>query len=165
MKQRLGIAQTLLHNPDLIVLDEPTTGLDPQGIIDIRNLILRLKNEQHKTVILSSHNLAEIEIICNRMVIINKGVSVVEGDVKALMNNEDLVVRIEVSDKDKSKALIMSQYPNIHITDINETSIELPLEKSKISELNKDLVNAGIGIFSIEAKRKLEDYFIKMVNA
>jgi ABC-type multidrug transport system ATPase subunit len=165
MKQRLGIAQTLMHNPDLIVLDEPTTGLDPQGIIDIRNLILRLKNEQHKTVILSSHNLAEIEIICNRMVIINKGVSVVEGDVKALMNNEDLVVRLEVSDKDKSKALIMSQYPNIHITDINETSIELPLEKSKISELNKDLVNAGIGIFSIEAKRKLEDYFIKMVNA
>ena len=154
-----------MHNPDLIVLDEPTTGLDPQGIIDIRNLILRLKNEQHKTVILSSHNLAEIEIICNRMVIINKGVSVVEGDVKALMNNEDLVVRLEVSDKDKSKALILSQYPNIQITDINETSIELPMEKSKISELNKDLVNAGIGIYSIEAKRKLEDYFIKMVNA
>jgi ABC-2 type transport system ATP-binding protein len=165
MKQRLGIAQTLLHNPDLIVLDEPTTGLDPQGIIDIRNLILRLKNEQHKTVILSSHNLAEIEIICNRMVIINKGVSVVEGDVKALMNNEDLVVRLELSDTNKSKALIMSQYPNIQITDINETSIELPMEKSKISELNKDLVHAGIGIFSIEAKRKLEDYFIKMVNA
>lgn len=165
MKQRLGIAQTLLHNPDLIVLDEPTTGLDPQGIIDIRNLILRLKNEQHKTVILSSHNLAEIEIICNRMVIINKGVSVVEGDVKALMNNEDLVVRLELSDKDKSKALILSQYPNIQITDINDTSIELPMEKSKISELNKALVQAGIGIFSIEAKRKLEDYFIKMVNA
>jgi ABC-2 type transport system ATP-binding protein len=90
---------------------------------------------------------------------------VVEGDVKALMNSEDLVVRLEVSDKDKSKALIMNQYPNIHITDINETSIELPMEKSKISELNKDLVQAGIGIFSIEAKRKLEDYFIKMVNA
>jgi ABC-type multidrug transport system ATPase subunit len=165
MKQRLGIAQTLLHNPDLIVLDEPTTGLDPQGIIDIRNLILRLKNEQHKTVILSSHNLAEIEIICNRMVIINKGVSVVEGEVNALMNHEDLVVRLEVSDKEKAKALILAQYPNMTITDINETNIELPIEKSMISELNKDLVNAGIGIFSIEAKRKLEDYFIKMVNA
>jgi hypothetical protein len=59
----------------------------------------------------------------------------------------------------------LSQYPNIQITDINDTSIELPMEKSKISELNKDLVQAGIGIFSIEAKRKLEDYFIKMVNA
>jgi ABC-2 type transport system ATP-binding protein len=99
------------------------------------------------------------------MVIINKGVSVVEGDVKALMNSEDLVVRLELSDKNKSKALILSQYPNIQIKDINETSIELPMEKSKIGELNKDLVQAGIGIFSIEAKRKLEDYFIKMINA
>jgi ABC-type multidrug transport system ATPase subunit len=165
MKQRLGIAQTLLHNPDLIVLDEPTTGLDPQGIIDIRNLILRLKNEQHKTVILSSHNLAEIEIICNRMVIINKGISVVEGEVKALMNNEDLVVRLELSDKNKAKALILAQYPNMLITDINETNIELPIEKSMISELNKNLVQAGIGVFFFFFKRKLEDYFIKMVNA
>ena len=60
---------------------------------------------------------------------------------------------------------ITDKYPNIQITDINDTSIELPMEKSNISELNKDLVQAGIGIFSIEAKRKLEDYFIKMVNA
>ena len=165
MKQRLGIAQTLLHNPDLIVLDEPTTGLDPQGIIDIRNLILRLKNEQYKTVILSSHNLAEIEIICNRMVIINKGISVVEGEVNALMNHEDLVVRLEVSDKEKAKTVIRLSYPQNNITDINEFMLEISIEKSMISELNKDLVNAGIGIYSIEAKRKLEDYFIKMVNA
>ena len=60
MKQRLGIAQTLLHKPDLIILDEPTTGLDPQGIVEIRNLILRLKNEQNKTILLSSHQLSEI---------------------------------------------------------------------------------------------------------
>ena len=73
MKQRLGIAQTLIHNPELIILDEPTTGLDPQGIIDIRNLILQLKNEQNKTILLSSHILSEIELIANRMVIINKG--------------------------------------------------------------------------------------------
>ena len=165
MKQRLGIAQTLLHNPDLIVLDEPTTGLDPQGIIDIRNLILRLKNEQGKTVILSSHNLAEIEIICNRMVIINKGISVVEGQVSELMNQEDLVVRLELSNIATAKALILAQYPEIKITDINESSIEIPLEKSKISALNNDLVHAGVGVFSIESKRKLEDYFIKMVSA
>jgi ABC-2 type transport system ATP-binding protein len=81
------------------------------------------------------------------------------------MNNEDLVVRLELSDKNKAKALILAQYPNMLITDINETNIELPIEKSMISELNKNLVQAGIGVFSIEAKRKLEDYFIKMVNA
>src|ERR1051326_2344924 len=68
MKQRLGIAQTLIHDPDLIILDEPTTGLDPQGIIDLRNLILRLKNEHHKTVVLSSHTLSEIEFIPTRLV-------------------------------------------------------------------------------------------------
>ena len=84
MKQRLGIAQALLHQPELIILDEPTTGLDPQGIIDIRNLILRLRNEQGKTVLLSSHLLSEIELIANRMVIINKGKTVVEGEVATL---------------------------------------------------------------------------------
>jgi ABC-2 type transport system ATP-binding protein len=82
MKQRLGIAQTLMHDPDIIILDEPTTGLDPQGIIEVRNLILRLRDEQNKTVLLSSHQLSEIEIIANRMVIINKGETIVEGSVQ-----------------------------------------------------------------------------------
>ena len=96
MKQRLGIAQTLLHQPDLIILDEPTTGLDPQGIVEIRNLILRLKNEQNKTILLSSHQLSEIELIANRMVIINKGKSIVEGEVQDLLNAQELVVHLEV---------------------------------------------------------------------
>jgi ABC-type multidrug transport system ATPase subunit len=77
MKQRLGIAQTILHDPDLIILDEPNTGLDPQGSIDIRNLILQLKNERNKTILLSSHILSEIELIANRMVIIAKGKTIV----------------------------------------------------------------------------------------
>ena len=79
MKQRLGIAQALMHNPELIILDEPTTGLDPQGIVNIRELIIKLSKEQGKTVILSSHQLSEIEMIANRMVIINKGKSIIEG--------------------------------------------------------------------------------------
>jgi ABC-type multidrug transport system ATPase subunit len=164
MKQRLGIAQTLLHNPDLIILDEPTTGLDPQGIIDIRNLILRLRNEQNKTVLLSSHNLAEIELICNRMVIINKGLSIVEGSVSDLMNGENLILRLEASPLPEAKNILLSWKSDLLWDNVGDSSIQFPIEKSEIPSLTKLLVDNNIEIFSLEAKRTLEDYFIKIVN-
>ena len=164
MKQRLGIAQTLLHNPDLIILDEPTTGLDPQGIIDIRNLILRLRNEQNKTVLLSSHNLAEIELICNRMVIINKGRSIVEGSVSDLMNGENLILRLESSPLPTAKNILLAWKPSLLWDNVCDSSIQFPIEKSEIPALTKLLVDNNIEIFSLEAKRTLEDYFIKIVN-
>ncbi|MFY7900402.1 MAG: ABC transporter ATP-binding protein, partial [Chitinophagaceae bacterium] len=79
MKQRLGIAIALVHNPQLIILDEPTNGLDPQGIADIRNLILRLSREMGKTVVVSSHLLSEIEQVATRLLIIDKGQKLIEG--------------------------------------------------------------------------------------
>jgi ABC-type multidrug transport system ATPase subunit len=164
MKQRLGIAQTLLHNPDLIILDEPTTGLDPQGIIDIRNLILRLKNEQNKTVLLSSHNLAEIELICNRMVIINKGRSMVEGKVSELMNGENLILRLEASPIPAVKNVLLAWKPTLLWENVGDSSVQFPIEKSEIPLLTKVLVENNIEIFSLEAKRTLEDYFIKIIN-
>jgi ABC-type multidrug transport system ATPase subunit len=164
MKQRLGIAQTLLHNPDLIILDEPTTGLDPQGIIDIRNLILRLRNEQNKTVLLSSHNLAEIELICNRMVIINKGRSIVEGSVSDLMNGENLILRLEASPLSDAKNLLLAWKPSLQWENVGDTAVQFPIEKSEIPKLTKLIVDNNIEIFSLEAKRTLEDYFIKIVN-
>jgi ABC-type multidrug transport system ATPase subunit len=164
MKQRLGIAQTLLHNPDLIILDEPTTGLDPQGIIDIRNLILRLRNEQHKTVLLSSHNLAEIELICNRMVIINKGRSIVEGKVSELMNGENLILRLEASPMPAAKNVLLAWKHSLLWDNLGDNSVQFPIEKSEIPALTKRLVENNIEIFSLEAKRTLEDYFIKIIN-
>jgi len=164
MKQRLGIAQTLLHNPDLIILDEPTTGLDPQGIIDIRNLILRLKNEQNKTVLLSSHNLAEIELICNRMVIINKGRSMVEGKVSELMNGENLILRLEASPLSQAKNILLSWKPDLLWENVGDSALQFPIEKFEIPLLTKVLVENNIEIFSLEAKRTLEDYFIKIIN-
>ena len=125
MKQRLGIAQTLLHNPDLIILDEPTTGLDPQGIIDIRNLILNLKNEFQKTIVLSSHILSEIELIANRMVIINQGRSIVEGNVQELLNNEETVVRVEIDSSDKAIELIKNHLQILTIDRISSTVFEV----------------------------------------
>jgi ABC-type multidrug transport system ATPase subunit len=164
MKQRLGIAQTLLHQPDLIILDEPTTGLDPQGIVEIRNLILRLKNEQNKTIVLSSHQLSEIELIANRMVIINKGRSIVEGDVKELMNTQDLVVSVEVDDVEKSKGLIAHHFPNAQILSCEGAFLEITLEKQQVPLLNKMLIEASISVGALEPKRKLEDFFMKIVN-
>jgi ABC-type multidrug transport system ATPase subunit len=86
MKQRLGIAVALVHDPEFIILDEPTNGLDPQGIADIRNLILMLSKERKKTVLVSSHLLSEIEQIADSMLIINKGRKIVEGKVNELLN-------------------------------------------------------------------------------
>jgi ABC-2 type transport system ATP-binding protein len=162
MRQRLGIAQTLLHQPDLIVLDEPTTGLDPQGIIDMRNLILRLKNEQNKTIILSSHNLTEVELICNRMVIIHRGKSIVEGNVADLLNEEEQVIRIQTAPEAIQKLMgqLNAQYSPVRI---NDQVVEISLLKEMIPRLNAQLVEAGIPIFAIEAKRKLEDYFINLL--
>lgn len=88
MKQRLGIAQALLHDPELIILDEPTTGLDPQGMKEIRDLIIHLSKSEGKTVFLSSHILSEVELVANRMIIINKGKTVVEGKVNELLNTK-----------------------------------------------------------------------------
>ena len=165
MKQRLGIAQTLLHKPELIILDEPTTGLDPQGIIEIRNLILRLKNEQNKTILLSSHQLSEIELIANRMVIITKGKSLVEGDVQELLNAQELTVRLELSDVNKAIPLIQQHFVNSDITRINETEISLSLERQEVPQLNKMLGDNQILVYTLEPKRKLEDFFIKIVQS
>ncbi len=164
MKQRLGIAQTLLHNPDLIILDEPTTGLDPQGIIDIRNLILQLKSEGKKTVLLSSHQLSEIEIIANRMVIINNGKSIIEGEVSQLLNTEELIVNIEVNNLQTAENIIRNGFKNIQIVSGDVNHLQLSINKTQVPALNKALVENGVEVYSIESKRKLEDYFIKIIN-
>jgi len=165
MKQRLGIAQTLLHKPDLIILDEPTTGLDPQGIIEVRNLILRLKTEQQKTVVLSSHQLSEIEIIANRMVIINKGRSVIEGSVEELVNQQELLLQIDVLNVEKALLDLKTEYPTLELKHLHGTIIELPIEKEMVPVINAFLVNKGHQVNGLEPKRKLEDFFMKIVQA
>jgi ABC-type multidrug transport system ATPase subunit len=166
MRQRLGIAQTLLHQPELIILDEPTTGLDPQGIIEVRDLILRLKNEQNKTVILSSHQLAEIELVANRMVIINKGQTIIEGAVAELMNAQETLLHIELTQNSQgAAALIHEILPAVKIQVSSPKTLELNVEKKYISLLNSKLVQAGFEVVALEPKRKLEDFFIQMTQA
>ena len=166
MRQRLGIAQTLLHQPELIILDEPTTGLDPQGIIEVRDLILRLKNEQNKTVILSSHQLAEIELVANRMVIINKGQTIIEGSVTELMNAQETLLHIELAQNSQgAAALIQEILPQVKVQVSSPKTLEMNIEKKHISNLNNKLVQAGFEVVALEPKRKLEDFFIQMTQA
>ncbi|MBK6988230.1 MAG: ABC transporter ATP-binding protein [Bacteroidetes bacterium] len=163
MRQRLGIAQTLIHDPKLIILDEPTTGLDPQGIIDIRNLILQLKNERNKTILLSSHILSEIELIANRMVIISKGKTLVQGNVKELLDEEVLLVSFTVDNIEQAKSLITNKFPQA-FQSASENQILLHISKDEIPKYNKMFIDENIQVFGIESKRKLEDYFLKLIN-
>jgi ABC-type multidrug transport system ATPase subunit len=164
MKQRLGIAQALMHNPELIILDEPTTGLDPQGIVDIRNLILKLSKEQGKTVILSSHQLAEIEMIANRMVIINKGETLIEGSVHALLNSSNMVVKFQLDDINRGEKLLATDFADVIVSKASTNELEFEIEKIRIADVAECFVKNNLRIYSIEQKRKLEDYFINMIE-
>ncbi|MBP9099023.1 MAG: ABC transporter ATP-binding protein [Ferruginibacter sp.] len=163
MKQRLGIAIALVHDPKLIILDEPTNGLDPQGIADMRNLILSLSREMGKTVIVSSHLLSEIELIANRMIIINKGRKIVEGEVSALLDPSNTIVQLETTDDTAtfnklkntewaSRAVLTSKY------------IQLTINKMEIPRMVETLSEIKAGIIAIKPRHSLEDYFLSLTN-
>lgn len=162
MKQRLGIAQTLLHDPELIVLDEPTTGLDPHGMKEIRDLINRLSKEENKTIFLSSHILSEIELVANRMIIINKGSKIVEGEVNKLLNSNKLKVTVEVENLEIAKKVLDNTKWYNQIYSISENKFSINLENKDIPELNKYLVENGVMVNALIPVRSLEDYFLNI---
>lgn len=163
MKQRLGIAQALLHNPDLIVLDEPTTGLDPHGMKDMRDLILALAADHKKTVFLSSHILPEVELTANRMIIINRGKAIVEGTVQDLLNAGKLRVTIGVSNAVTAAAVLeTAQLP--HDIQIADNALIMMLERSEIAPVVQHLVQHGIAVDSVVPVRSLEEYFLTITK-
>lgn len=164
MKQRLGIAQTLLHDPELIVLDEPTTGLDPQGMKEIRDLIIRLSKYEKKTIFLSSHILSEIELVANRMIIINKGNKIVEGEVNELLNSKTLKVTVEILNMEEAKNVLSNTKWYNDIEFINENKFTINLEQKEIPELNKYLVENGVMVNALIPVRSLEDYFLNITS-
>ena len=164
MKQRLGIAQALLHDPELIILDEPTNGLDPVGVKEIRELILRLKADLGKTIFLSSHVLSEVELIANRMVIINKGTAVIEGSVNDLLNSGMLTVAFSVNDVHKAGTIIHASPFIQSFLGISEHHIHMKLSKERIPDCTALLVNNDIQIDGITSTRSLEEYFISITK-
>ena len=164
MKQRLGLAQALLHDPELIILDEPTTGLDPQGIKDIRDLLNHLSKDKQKTIFLSSHILNEVEVIASRMIIINNGQTQIEGRVTELLNKDKLKVRFEVDQTEKAVNIIDNSRWKNNFVEIEKNKIVMEMEKEDISGLNKYLVDNNIDVSSVVPTRSLEDYFLRITE-
>lgn len=165
MKQRLGLAVALVHNPQLIMLDEPTNGLDPQGIADMRNLILMLSRERKKTILVSSHLLSEVEQIANRMLIIDKGKKLVEGSVHELFHPDDTIVLLETNDKVLTEAVIRQSKYASSLANIDASGIELKMSKDAVPAFNRFLVEQKIEVKGITARHTLEDYFLKITSA
>jgi ABC-2 type transport system ATP-binding protein len=162
MKQRLGIAQSLLHDPELLVLDEPASGLDPAGNRDVRELIRYLNEEKGKTIILSSHDLSEIELIASRVLIIDRGSKVIEGDVAAMLTAQSYQISFKTLNAEKAARLMNSSRFDCGPYKVKEDTLLMKCTRKEIPEINKYLVNNGIDIESIRMEQNLEEFFLNM---
>ncbi len=166
MKQRLAIAMAMVNDPQLILLDEPTNGLDPQGIADIRNLILQLSRVQGKTVLVSSHLLSEIEQVATRLIIIDKGCKLVEGDSEDLFDTSKTVVAIQtLNNIEATKQLMQTNWASHVLIDrSSDKEICMQLDEKLLPTLHINLVEMGIGVLSVKPMHSLEDYFLRITS-
>ena len=163
MKQRLGIGIALLHDPQLIILDEPTNGLDPQGIADIRQLIKSLSKDQGKTILVSSHLLSEIEQIATHILIIHQGKKMAEGPTSSLLDPNKTIVQIKTLDDADAKQKLMASAYSTNLLERTE-GLYLTIPKLEIPALNAFIVASNINLVSLEAKNSLEDYFLQLTS-
>ena len=162
MKQRLGIAQALLCDPELIVLDEPTNGLDPQGMKEVRELIARLSKDHGMTVFLSSL-LNEVEQVATRMAIINKGKLVVQGSVDELLRASANRILFNVEPRKKAFGVI-KKIKSVRSASENSSGIIATVETKDIPAVVSKLVAAKCKVFSVEQQRSLEKYFLSVTE-
>lgn len=158
MRQRLGVAQAILHKPNLLILDEPTNGLDPEGIKELRSLLIKLATEENMGILISSHNLAELESFCNKVCIIKNGVIVENSSldsVKKAASSGNYIIEVDNSNKAKT---LLGDIANI----IDDTHISVSSDRENIFEIVKKLVLQEIKIYSLQEKIvTLEDAFLK----
>ena len=164
MKQRLGIAIALVHDPKLIILDEPTNGLDPQGIADIRNLILHLSREMKKTIVVSSHLLSEIEQVATKVLIIDKGKKIIEGESAELFDPAQTIVELATVDNVFSLKQLQKSSWQQNLQPKREHALLLKLDRKLIPQLHRDLVNMNIEVLSLQPRHSLEDYFLQVTS-
>jgi ABC-2 type transport system ATP-binding protein len=161
MKQRLGVAAALLKDPELVILDEPTNGLDPAGMRDMRRLIREL-GSGGRTVLLSSHLLGEVQQICDRVGIINSGRMVAEHNVEDLRGEQELVVR--AAPRDRAQSILTGVLGAGTVHQYDET-LRVKVTPDKAAEVNRILVEAGIAVSELHStERALEDVFFELTS-
>jgi len=164
MRQRLGLAQCLLHDPKILILDEPTNGLDPAGIREIRDHLRMLAREKDMAVIVSSHLLSEMEMMCDRIGIIQNGKLIDVQKINDFVNGKENVYEIEVNDQTIGLNLLKNLYPSSQIKQ-TENGIAIPLIRDNVPTIVKQLVNNDIEIYGIkEITKTLEDRFLEVTS-
>src|SRR5579864_3711916 len=162
MKQRLGIAAALIKEPELLILDEPTNGLDPQGMADVRRLITELGKGQ-RTVLVSSHLLGEVEQMCTRIGVIQKGKFVAEGTIDELRGAASLTIRAEPVET--AMTVLSAEAGADHVTLLPDGTFSLKVDLKRTAELNRKLVQAGVDVSDLHAsERSLEEVFIELTG-
>jgi len=165
MKQRLSIALALLPAPELLILDEPTNGLDPNGIIEMRELLKRLNREHGTTILVSSHLLAEIDKLVTHLGIIHQGELIFQGTLEALKRKQQQTLHIVLETGDPGAAMRMLLDDQMEAI-FSDGHIRLPaMTKTEIAAMNRKLVSAGIEVYALRpVKNDLESIFIDLVN-
>ena len=164
MRQRLGLAQCLLHDPDVLILDEPTNGLDPAGMREIRDHLRMLAKEKNMAVIVSSHLLSEMEMMCDRIAIIQDGKLVDVQQIHDFVQGSERVFAFELDDQEKALQVIRSKNPNIK-TEQTDSSLVVTLKKDQVPVVVKTLVESQINIYGIqEITKTLEDRFLEVTG-
>ncbi|MBN1892133.1 MAG: ABC transporter ATP-binding protein [Clostridiales bacterium] len=166
MKQRIGLAQAIIHKPTVLLLDEPTNGLDPAGIRELRDILKKLAHEDGVAVMVSSHILSEMQMMCDRVGIINKGklldIKLVE-ELKSLSSGSG-THRIGVSSPQKATEILSPDYPD-RITNVTDSSLDIRVEKQEISHIIKLLVEGGVEVQAVIAiEGTLEDAYMQITG-
>ncbi|MBR5937320.1 MAG: ABC transporter ATP-binding protein [Clostridiales bacterium] len=166
MKQRIGLAQALLHRPKVLILDEPTNGLDPAGIHQLRDILKQLAHEEGIAVMVSSHLLSEMQLMCDRIGIINHGKLLQICTIDELMHKaqSSSIYRIKTSNPVKAKEILSEKYNN-RISNVNDDTLDIEIEEDQINECVRTLVSSGSDILGVQkVESSLEEAFLEITG-
>ncbi|MGN8845237.1 ABC transporter ATP-binding protein [Niallia sp. HCP3S3_B10] len=164
MKQRLGIAQAIIHKPSLLILDEPTNGLDPQGIYQLRSYLKEL-TKQGTSILISSHLLSEMQLLCDKLVIIDNGKILKTGSIDELVNaSAENVVEFTVNNPSKAKEIIAGLFP-VKKINVEEYKVTVKIDSNNIALVNQEFVKNGVIVTGIVTKQNsLEEQFLDLTR-